>query len=211
MPSTVSLRAAPRRWKAWWTSSRSSRSSSARPRRRPRRTSSSVTAIIVGERLSSVAWVSRAQSSSAWASESRMAARSRWPKWRSMRSSVALGADTGARSARSMTLATTCSALGWAPWRRSSTRAGQCSPRTKTSPRPHSIASPAAMAWPVSASHSPTWPGHWARNQPPPTSGNRPMPVSGIASLERSLSTRSLAPWLMPMPPPMTMPSISAT
>ena len=44
-----------------------------------------------------------------------------------------------------------------------------------------------------------------------PTSGTRPMPHSGIASKVRSVTTRC-APWAeMPTPPPITIPSISAT
>jgi hypothetical protein len=34
---------------------------------------------------------------------------------------------------------------------------------------------------PVRASQTPVWPGSRDRNQPPPTSGNRPIPVSGMA------------------------------
>ena len=36
------------------------------------------------------------------------------------------------------------------------------------------------------------------------------MAVSGMAILVRSVTTRSAAPWLMPMPPPITMPSMKA-
>ena len=36
------------------------------------------------------------------------------------------------------------------------------------------------------------------------------MMVSGMAILVFSVTTRKLAPWLMPMPPPMTMPSMKA-
>ena len=45
----------------------------------------------------------------------------------------------------------------------------------------------------------------------PPTSGIKPMPTSGIAIFVVSVTTRTL-PWaLTPTPPPITMPSISAT
>ena len=37
------------------------------------------------------------------------------------------------------------------------------------------------------------------------------MVVSGIAMRVRGPTMRQRAPWEMPMPPPMTMPSISAT
>ena len=48
-------------------------------------------------------------------------------------------------------------------------------------------------------------------SQVAPTSGNRPMPVSGMASTVRSVTTRKL-PWAdTPTPPPITTPSISAT
>ncbi len=40
--------------------------------------------------------------------------------------------------------------------------------------------------------------------------GNRPMAVSGMAILVRSVTTRRAAPWLIPMPPPITMPSMKA-
>ena len=36
------------------------------------------------------------------------------------------------------------------------------------------------------------------------------MAVSGMAILVRSVTMRSVPPWLMPMPPPMTMPSMKA-
>lgn len=50
-----------------------------------------------------------------------------------------------------------------------------------------------------------------ARKCVAPTSGNRPMRVSGIAILLRSVATRSAAPCASPIPPPIVMPSISAT
>ena len=50
--------------------------------------------------------------------------------------------------------------------------------------------SAALIRAPVSASHSPMWSGIRGRNQPPPTSGKRPMPVSGMAKVVRSVATR---------------------
>lgn len=45
----------------------------------------------------------------------------------------------------------------------------------------------------------------------PPTSGTNPIPVSGMATRERSVTTRT-SPWAdTPTPPPMTMPSMRAT
>ena len=45
----------------------------------------------------------------------------------------------------------------------------------------------------------------------PPTSGANPMPTSGMATADRSVTTRWL-PWAeMPTPPPMTMPSMTGT
>ena len=45
----------------------------------------------------------------------------------------------------------------------------------------------------------------------PPTSGMKPIPTSGIAIFVVSVTTRTL-PWApTPTPPPITMPSISAT
>ena len=45
----------------------------------------------------------------------------------------------------------------------------------------------------------------------PPTSGMKPMPTSGIAIFEVSVTTRVLACALTPTPPPITMPSINDT
>ncbi len=45
----------------------------------------------------------------------------------------------------------------------------------------------------------------------PPTSGQNPMRVSGMASFDRSVTTRSDAWPARPMPPPMVMPSASTT
>ena len=64
---------------------------------------------------------------------------------------------------------------------------------------------------PVRPRYSPSRPGVRLRKKPPPTSGNRPMLVSGMAILVRSVTMRSRAPWLSPMPPPITMPSMKAT
>lgn len=45
----------------------------------------------------------------------------------------------------------------------------------------------------------------------PPTSGTNPIPVSGIAILDRSVTIRT-EPWAeRPTPPPITMPSMTAT
>jgi hypothetical protein len=59
----------------------------------------------------------------------------------------------------------------------------------------------------------PSAPGACDRKWLPPTSGNRPMFTSGIAIFVRSVTMRrplSGPPWAMPMPPPITTPSISA-
>jgi hypothetical protein len=53
-------------------------------------------------------------------------------------------------------------------------------------------------------------PGRRDRNQPPPTSGNRPIPVSGMANRVFSVATRNLAGCEMPTPPPMVIPSMKA-
>ena len=45
----------------------------------------------------------------------------------------------------------------------------------------------------------------------PPTSGVKPMRVSGIASFDRSVTMRIAAWPASPMPPPIVMPSASAT
>ncbi len=54
-------------------------------------------------------------------------------------------------------------------------------------------------------------PGARCRNQVPPTSGKKPIRVSGIATFVRGPATRSVAPWASPIPPPMAMPSITAS
>lgn len=54
-------------------------------------------------------------------------------------------------------------------------------------------------------------PGAAASRWVPPTSGTKPIAVSGIATRERSVTTRT-SPWAdTPTPPPITMPSMSAT
>ena len=54
-------------------------------------------------------------------------------------------------------------------------------------------------------------PGRARQDEVPPTSGMKPMPTSGIAIFVVSVTTRTL-PWApTPTPPPITMPSISAT
>jgi len=57
----------------------------------------------------------------------------------------------------------------------------------------------------------PISPGQRGRKKLPPTSGNSPIPVSGMAKDVVSSATRWL-PWTeTPTPPPITMPEISAT
>ena len=57
-------------------------------------------------------------------------------------------------------------------------------------------------------SHSP---GERDSNQVQPTSGKKPRPTSGIASLVRSVTTRWLPCADSPTPPPITIPSMKAT
>src|SRR6476620_9531075 len=77
--------------------------------------------------------------------------------------------------------------------------------------KPSAMASAAPNGAPVSAACRPSRPGARDRISVPPTSGMRPIPTSGIAILVVSVTTRTL-PWaLIPTPPPITMPSISAT
>lgn len=68
------------------------------------------------------------------------------------------------------------------------------------------IHSPPNLA-PVNAQYNGTSPG--ARNKKPidPASGRRAIRHSGIAKVEVGVTTRKPAPWNMPAPPPMTMPS----
>ena len=64
---------------------------------------------------------------------------------------------------------------------------------------------------PVSAQYAPSSPGSRGRNQVAPTSGKKPMPTSGMANRKRSPATRCEPCTDTPTPPPMQMPSISAT
>src|SRR2546421_1255044 len=64
---------------------------------------------------------------------------------------------------------------------------------------------------PVRAHQVPSSPGVRGRNQVAPTSGKKPMPTSGIAKENRSPATRCEPCTETPTPPPITMPSISAT
>ncbi len=48
------------------------------------------------------------------------------------------------------------------------------------------------------------------RYQPPPTSGNRPIPLSGMAKVVRSVATRNRQGRERPTPPPMVIPSMKA-
>ena len=54
-------------------------------------------------------------------------------------------------------------------------------------------------------------PGMRGKNQVAPTSGKKPMPTSGMAKEKRSPATRCEPCTDTPTPPPITMPSISAT
>ena len=76
---------------------------------------------------------------------------------------------------------------------------------------PSARQSAALIRAPVSASHTPDSPGRRGRNHPPPTSGKRPMPVSGMAKTVRSVATRQRQGSDRPTPPPMTIPSMTAT
>ena len=73
------------------------------------------------------------------------------------------------------------------------------------------MASTAFMRSPVKARYVPTKPGARANRYDTPTSGKNPMPTSGIATDERSVTTRCAACAEMPTPPPITTPSITAT
>ena len=74
------------------------------------------------------------------------------------------------------------------------------------SPMPEKSASEAFIGAPVSARKSPARPGSRLRNQLPPTSGKRPMLISGMAMRVSGVTTRCEAPASRPRPPPMTMP-----
>ncbi len=89
------------------------------------------------------------------------------------------------------------------------TKSSRRSAFTHTSAQSTASASAAPSTCPLTPRNSPRCPGVRARNQPPPTSGNRPMLVSGMASLACSVTMRIEAPCARPMPPPIVMPSIS--
>lgn len=89
-------------------------------------------------------------------------------------------------------------------------RAGTFADGTKWSANPQSSASPGPIVAEVSPRWVPVPPGARASRRLPPTSGTRPILVSGMATTERSVTTRT-APWAeTPTPPPMVMPSITA-
>jgi len=56
----------------------------------------------------------------------------------------------------------------------------------------------------------PTRPLRRDKYQPPPTSGNKPIPVSGIASRVFSVAIRNSHGCEMPTPPPIVIPSMIA-
>ncbi|CKX60681.1 Uncharacterised protein [Mycobacterium tuberculosis] len=82
---------------------------------------------------------------------------------------------------------------------------------TKWSANPSAMASAPENGAPVRAACRPSAPGARDSKYTPPTSGMNPMPTSGIATLEVSVTTRVFACALTPTPPPITMPSINAT
>ncbi|MNT51968.1 hypothetical protein D3C72_1889640 [compost metagenome] len=92
---------------------------------------------------------------------SRWASSGAGPASPATRSATALGSDGLARS--------------------SSFKAAVAPLSTKWVWMPRATVSAAFSLAPVSASQTPVCPGRRGRNQPPPTSGNRPMPVSGMA------------------------------
>ena len=88
---------------------------------------------------------------------------------------------------------------------------GAASLGTKWVARPAWTRSAAPIRAPVSARYVPTSAGSRDRKCEPPTSGKKPIPVSGIAKLARSVATRK-RPWSeRPTPPPITIPSHTDT
>ncbi len=88
---------------------------------------------------------------------------------------------------------------------------GSSAAGTKWSASPAAIPSAAPTGDPVSARCVPSSPGARESSHDPPTSGCMPMPTSGIASRDRSVTTRTDACAEIPIPPPMTRPSMIAT
>ncbi|CFO33056.1 Uncharacterised protein [Bordetella pertussis] len=89
---------------------------------------------------------------------------------------------------------------------REAQKSGHCAESSRKSASPAKKASEAFTCAPVSARNSPVRPGMRLSSQLPPTSGNSPMVISGMAMRVVSLTTRWLAPIIRPTPPPMTMP-----
>ncbi len=70
---------------------------------------------------------------------------------------------------------------------------------------------PGPTTAPVRARWVPSSPGARASRYVPPTSGTKPIPVSGMATFDRSVTIRTLPCAETPTPPPITMPSMTAT
>mmetsp|Transcript_106154 Transcript_106154/g.300178 ORF Transcript_106154/g.300178 Transcript_106154/m.300178 type:complete len:245 (+) Transcript_106154:279-1013(+) len=94
-----------------------------------------------------------------------------------------------------------------------SSSSGSLAEEQKCVARPARRQSAACRRWPVSPRKTPTCmpAGSRERAQVVPTSGNRPIPVSGMANIVFSVATR-IGLWIeRPTPPPITIPSQMAT
>ena len=122
-----------------------------------------------------------------------------------------LGPRTGSCSARHSAMASCGSAgLGACDQRALELPpAGPTAPHA--SPRRHRRSRHRSSLAPVSPRYMPTSPGQRGRNQVPPTSGKKPIPVSGMANRVRSVAIRKSPCTEIPTPPPMVMPSSRAT
>ena len=173
---------------------------------RARRTASSVTASAVGGSVPRCPAVSRAASSGRPRSASTIWATVGWANATSIHSSSPVRVP-GAGSVATAWIALSRSTLSSSADSRPSSR----TLGTWWSARPAAMASAGPTVLPVSARYSPTRPGARPSSQDPPTSGVKPIRVSGIASIDRSVTMRCEAWPARPIPPPIVIPSANAT
>ena len=175
----------------------------------PRRTCASAIFRLSGDLARIVAAVAAAHSRSSPSSASsrcRISSTRSPANSRSMAARRAAIAPSPAGSAKAASVASTETLPHSA-----SVRSAKRSERTWCVATPAATASAVLSRSPVSAHQVPSAPGIRGRNQVAPTSGKKPMPTSGIANEKRSPATRCDPCTDTPTPPPITMPSISAT
>ena len=164
---------------------------------------------LVGDFRPSSARMPSAQSERSASRDAKTPARSRWAKQRVM-ASPASKTEPGAGSPRcgASAASTSSPAMALMAPTAAVTEDAASSPCV---PMPMSRQSPARRRLPVRAIHAPNPSGSRLRTCPVPTSGNSPIPVSGIANIVRSVTTRCDACTDRPTPPPIVIPSMNAT